>query len=326
MNGKRKLFVTRLCLATIVVLFTLCLAVTGGGWYMVDIALTPNNLGSHDKRGSLSYMQTTYPQITPWLDSLQACHALRDTTIINAEGVHLKGYFVCASHPTKHTAILVHGYTDNAIRMLHIGYLYNHDLHYNIMIPDLQFHGESEGRAIQMGWNDRNDVIQWIGVAEKLFPNAQIVIHGISMGAATTLCVSGEKNLPHSVRAFVEDCGYTSVWDEFGIQIKEKYGMPRFPILYAASAVCKMRFGWSFGEASPLEQIKKAKLPICFIHGDGDSYVPTWMVYRLYAACKTRKRLWIAPNVKEHAKSYRMHPTEYTKLVRCFLTTEAGMK
>lgn len=326
MNRKRKFGLKQLCITTIVAFLTICLAVTVGGWYMVDIALIPSNSESHDKEGSLRYMRTTYPQIAPWLDSLQTCHGLRDTTITNEQGVQLKGYFVRASHPTKHTAVLIHGYTDNAMRMLHIGYLYHHDLHYNIILPDLQFHGGSEGRVIQMGWNDRRDMLRWIGVTEHLFPNAQIVVHGISMGAATALCLSGEANLPHSVRAFVEDCGYTSVWDEFGIQIKKKYGMPRFPLLYAASEVCKIRFGWSFSEASPLEQVKKAKRPICFIHGDGDSYVPTWMVYRLYAACKTQKRLWIAPNVKEHAKSYWAHPKEYKKLVRCFLTTEAGMK
>ena len=151
MDGKRQFGIIRLCIMAAVVFLTLCFTVTAGGWLMVDIALTPHNTESHDKAGSLSYMRTTYPQIAPWLDSLQACHGLRDTTIINAEGVRLKGYFVRASHPTKYTAVLVHGYTDNAIRMLHIGYLYHHDLHYNIIVPDLQFHGGSEGRAIQMG-------------------------------------------------------------------------------------------------------------------------------------------------------------------------------
>ena len=87
---------------------------------------------------------------------------MRDTFIINSEGRQLHAIFAAGPEPTDKTAVIVHGYTDNAIRMLMIGYLYNKELKYNILLPDLQDQGLSDGPAIQMGWKDRLDCAGWI--------------------------------------------------------------------------------------------------------------------------------------------------------------------
>ena len=65
---------------------------------------------------------------------------------------------MASSRPTAKTAVIVHGYTDNAIRMMMICYLYNKKLDFNILLPDLRDTGLSGGNAIQMGWLDRKDV------------------------------------------------------------------------------------------------------------------------------------------------------------------------
>ena len=102
------------------------------------------------------------------------------------------------------------------------------------------------------------------------------------MGAATAMMISGEESLPSQVKCIIEDCGYTSVHDEFKYQIKELFHLPSFPILNIGSLECRLFAGFSFEEASALEQVKKTKLPILFIHGDSDTYNPTEMVYELY--------------------------------------------
>lgn len=290
------------------------------GLYMLDYSLTPENRGKNEKE-SLTFMKENYPQIVPWLDSLAQHKALRDTFIVNSLGIRLHAYYAEAPVSTSRTAVIVHGYTDNAIRMLMIGYLYHYNLGCNILLPDLQYHGRSGGRAIQMGWKDRWDVLRWINVSRSLFgkeaDSSQIVVHGISMGAATTMAVSGE-TLPPNVKCFVEDCGYTSVWEEFGHELKNQFGLPEFPILYLASFLCRTKYGWEFKEASPLKQVAKCHLPMLFIHGDNDTYVPTRMVYRLYEAKPAPKELWIVPGAA-HAQSYKDNPQEYTRIVSSFV-------
>lgn len=137
------------------------------------------------------------------------------------------------------------------------------------------------------------------------------------MGAATTMMVSGEEQKPY-VRCFVEDCGYTSVWDQFSKELKEQFGLPAFPLLNVASVLCDWRYGWNFREASALDQVAGCRLPMMFIHGDRDGYVPTWMVYPLYEAKTGDKELWVVPG-SEHAASYRDNPGEYTRRVGAFV-------
>ena len=262
-------------------------------------------------------MFQNYPELETWRDSLVQAGALKDTFIYTPDEARLHGYFVAASQPTSKTAVIVHGYTDNAIRMMMIGYLYNKDLGYNILLPDLRYSGLSDGEAFQMGWLDRKDVMQWMDVANEIFGDStQMVVHGISMGGATTMMVSGEPQ-PEYVKCFVDDCGYTSVWDQFGKELKEQFGLPKFPLMHTASWLCDWKYGWNFAEASSLEQVKKCQLPMLFIHGDKDDYVSTWMVYDLYDAKPQPKELWIVPNA-DHATSYKLNKEAYTEKVKQF--------
>ena len=299
-----------------IVVAILLIALTTGSLYMVKYALCPDHEGK-DMKGSMIHITNSYPGIQDWMDSITTNKVLKDTFITAPDGIRLHGFYLKAKQPTKRTAVIVHGYTDNAIRMFHIGHLYHQNLGYNILLPDLRNTGLSEGDAIQMGWLDRKDVMQWMEVANNIFGDSiQAVIHGISMGAATTMMVAGEET-PEWVKCFVEDCGYTSVWDQFKKELNEQFGLPAFPLLYYANMMCYLKYGWSFKEASAEAQVKKCHKPMFFIHGDQDDYVPTWMVYNLYEAKTGEKELWVTKDVK-HARSYDAYPEEYTLRVKQF--------
>lgn len=283
---------------------------------MIQIALSPENRGK-DIQGSWNYLFETYPETKLWIDSLRQNEALKDTFIYNENETKLHAYYVSASQPTSKTAVIVHGYTDNAIRMMMIGYMYHQKLGYNILLPDLQYSGLSEGDAFQMGWLDRLDVMQWMEIANEIYGgNTQMVIHGISMGGATTMMVSGEPQ-PAYVKCFIDDCGYTSVWDQFAKEMSLMFEVPKFPLMHASSWLCGLTKGWTFQEASSLKQVAKCKLPIFFIHGEKDDYVPTWMGYKLYESKPAPKELWIVPNA-DHARSYLLNRVEYTERVKQF--------
>ncbi|MCC8187352.1 MAG: alpha/beta hydrolase [Bacteroides sp.] len=308
----------RLCLAGICLPLLLLSGCFTGGYIMLNYSLTPKNRGK-DIEGSYRFMYDRYDFLEAWVDSLNQEGALRDTSIMNPEGIPLHALYIAAPQPTRRTAVIVHGYTDNAVRMLMIGYLYNRDLGYNVLLPDLQYHGTSGGKAIQMGWKDRLDVLQWMDVANETFgSNTDMVVHGISMGAATTMMVSGE-SLPGYVKCFVEDCGYTSVWDEFSNELRSSFFLPPFPLMYTTNWLCQKKYGWNFKEASALRQVSRCNLPMFFIHGDADSYVPTWMVFPLYEAKPEPKELWLAPG-SAHALSYKDHKEEYTERVEAFVS------
>lgn len=313
MKRKRSLFI-----AAMSIIVLLLAGIIGGSFYLVSFALTPEAKIHKKDLQTDSFLFTNYPFLKPWMDSLERHKALKDTFILNREGQQLHALYLYAPEKTEKTAVVVHGYTDNARRMMMIGYLYNHDMKYNVLLPDLQHQGLSAGDDIQMGWKDRLDVLQWMDVANNLFGgHTRMVVHGISMGGATTMMVAGEKQ-KNFVKCFVEDCGYTSVEDEYKFQLKEMFGLPAFPLLPLASFICQQKYGWNFTEASALNQVRKCHLPMLFIHGGSDTYVPTRMVYPLYQAKPGIKEIWIPRNV-EHAVSYKLHRQEYTRRVENFV-------
>lgn len=292
-----------------ILLLLAMLLVVAGSVYMFGFSLN-RQVSDTDEQDAYEFLFKR-DNLKQWVDSLKGCSALKDTFIIADDGVKLHALYVPSANKSAKTALLVHGYTDNSIRMLMIGHVYHHNLDYNLLLPDLRAHGKSGGDYIQMGWKDRLDVIKWIDVAKGIYGDTtKMVLHGISMGAATTMMTSGEE-LADNVKCFVEDCGYTSVWDEFSHKLKADFGLPAFPLMHATSFYCDMKEGWNFKEASPLEQIKKCKLPMLFIHGDKDVYVPTWMVYDLYEAKQGDKELWVVPGVG-HANAYWDFTDEYT--------------
>ena len=213
-------------------------------------------------------------------------------------------------------AIVVHGYGGSG-KLMSDKSKYFYDMGYNVLIPDLRGHGKSEGDYIGMGWKDRLDIISWINFIIKENPNAEIVLHGTSMGAATVLMTSGE-NLPSNVKAIVADCAYTSAWDEFSYQLETYLKVPSYYILNVTNMVTKLKAGYSLKEASALECVKKATVPILYIHGDKDKFVPYSMMDKLYDATNSPKeKLTIEGG--EHANSDLVSPFLYWLTLEDFL-------
>ncbi len=290
-------------------------ALVGASHALLNYALQPEST-SRDLPATYGRLYCDYPFLEPWVDSLNAAGAFRDTFIVH-RNLRLHAYYVPAPSPSKATAVIIHGYGDNAIGMFMIAHLYNQRMGYNVLLPDLQNSGLSSGNTFQMGWHDSRDVMKWMDVANALFGGStQMVVHGISMGAATTMMLSGEPQKPY-VKCFVEDCGYTSVWDEFSHEMRKRFGLPDFPLLHIANWLCGIERRWTFKQASALEQVKKCTLPMLFIHGTVDDFVPTWMVYELFDAKPSPKDIWVAP-ASAHALSYKENMQEYLWRVKNF--------
>ncbi|WP_133015839.1 alpha/beta hydrolase [Clostridium cuniculi] len=239
-----------------------------------------------------------------------------DEYITSSDNLKLHSYQIKNETSSDKWVITVHGYTSEGINMSSYAKKY-YDNGYNVLIPDLRAHGLSEGDYIGMGWDDRLDIISWINYILNEDPNAEIILHGVSMGAATVLMTSGEE-IPSNVKAIVADCGYTSVWDEFAYQLDDLFSLPEFPILNVSSIVAKIRAGYFLGEASSIDQVKKSKTPILYIHGDQDDFVPYYMMEELYNATSSEKEMLTIKGA-EHAKAYEVDPETYWTTVNNFI-------
>lgn len=253
-----------------------------------------------------------------WIDWVNA-QQFEKLTLTSRDGLKLSGYYLPAEVPTDKLVVLTHGYLGHAKQMGLFGQYYHNELDYNIFMPDARGHGKSEGDYYGFGWPDRLDLIDWTkALVEKLGPDSKIVYHGLSMGAATVLMASGEDELPHQVKAIIADSPYASVYQLFAYQMNRMFYLPAFPLLDSTSLLTKIRAGYSFREASALKAVEKADVPILYIHGESDTFVPTKLTKELYQHTASDAELLLVPNAN-HGESFALAQEEYKARLDDFL-------
>ena len=194
----------------------------------------------------------------------------------------------------------------------------NHDLGFNVFIVDHQAHGDSEGKYIGFGSHESRDGMQWLRFINDTFgSDIQIILHGVSMGCATVTLMSGNPDLPKNVKFTVADCGYTSPWAEFDYQLKNAH-VPSSPLLDGANFFNKRIAKYDFKKVDSVESVKHAQVPMLFIHGTKDDFVPTYMVNELYDACSSDKDILLVEGAG-HAESYPTDSAAYEAKVRSFI-------
>ncbi len=239
-------------------------------------------------------------------------------TLTTPEGLVLSALYLPCPKPTSKTVVIVHGYNSWNGSMGGFAQYFLEDLGYNVLLPDCRGHGQSQGNYIGFGWHDRKDMLQWIDLLlNKNGKDEHILLYGVSMGGATVLMTSGEE-LPDNVKCIIADCAYSSVTGILDHQMKRMFKLPSFPIMNFTSLICRLRAGYSFKEASALKQVKKSQLPILFIHGSEDRFVPTHMVYELYEAAACPKELLVIEGAA-HGTSFWKNPQDYKAAVEAFL-------
>lgn len=231
--------------------------------------------------------------------------------ILSRDGIKLKAVQNADQNSHK-WVVLVHGYRSDHSMMNEFARIYK-ERGFNTLQPDNRAHGSSGGDSIGMGYYDASDVLEWISYIQKQDPQAEIILHGISMGAAALMILSDNTLIPENVKVIVADSGYTSAKDYVNIKLKN-IGI----ITELMSWFTDIKAGYSLKEASPLEHVKQSRVPILFIHGKKDSTVPVKDAYRLYEAAGGPKDLYICEDAG-HGESSLVDPERYWDKVFSFI-------
>ena len=213
-------------------------------------------------------------------------------------------------------ALVLHGYTGWKEEMYPFAAWY-FSQGYNALVPDLRCQGESEGDFIGMGYTDSFDCILWIDHILEKDPDAQIVIHGQSMGAATALIMSGN-GLPDNVKVIISDSTYTTGYEMFAEKLKEWFYLPAFPLVDSSRLMLILRGGYDLKKASPIDAVPKSVTPTLFIHGNEDEMISVGMSRALYDAAACEKELLIIDGAG-HGQTQDAAPLEYFSAIKRML-------
>lgn len=301
------------------------------GNFLVDFALNPyaevsmaRSMGSGRVSGLEGHREAKADdayadQAAAWFDATResVSHQAEDGTVLL--GWRLDGADGAAYSDGHAWAVVCHGYVGEPADMAKYAYHFA-QMGMSVLMPAARGHERNvDTGLIQMGWQDAHDLIGWIEDIVAADPEARIMLFGTSMGGFEVMAASGLDGLSENVRLIVEDCGYTSVWDGFVVQLDNVFGLPSFPILNVADAACLLRAGYTFESASAVESLRQASVPMLFIHGDEDDFVPFSMLDECYEACASEQKERLVVPGAGHGLSASTDPELYWGTVDAFV-------
>ena len=254
-------------------------------------------------------------QIIEWV-KLSRTYPHEDVEITSHDGLRLRGrYYECNKGGI--VEILFHGYRGNSERDMSGGIARCFALGRNALIVDHRASGRSEGHTITFGILEKRDALRWVDFAIEHFGrDVRLILTGISMGAATVMMASGE-TLPENVICTLADCGYSSAKEIISKVIREMK-LPE-KVLYPF-----VRLGaWLFGgfrleEDTPMEAMSRIKIPMIFIHGDNDVFIPCEMSEHLHEACSAPHKKFVKVHGAGHGLAFPTDKEGYVGALREF--------
>ena len=286
--------------------------------YFVRLALDrqapPHPLGAERRLVASCTDETMLDKIETARKKLSVC-AHEVVHIQSRDGIHLVGHWIPVAHP-KRIIIAMHGWRsawDHDFGMV-ADFFREHDC--SVLYAEQRGQGGSGGTHMGFGLMERYDCLDWIHwVNRKHRSSLPIYLCGISMGASTVL-MTGGLDLPDNVHGIIADCGYTStvnIWKHVAKEAHLSYKMYGGP----AGRMAKKRLAVEMDADSCPQALSRCHVPVLFVHGTDDRFVPVDMTYENYKACSAPKRLLVVPGA-EHGMSYLVDPKGYESAVKSF--------
>ncbi len=253
-------------------------------------------------------------QFKKWAHEVRAMPA-EDMYITSFDGLRLHGkYYEFA--PDAPIELMFHGYRGNVERDLSGGVQRCFQLGHSALIVDQRCSGESEGSVITFGVKEHRDCLSWLEFMQTRFGDkARIILCGISMGASTVMMAAGH-SLPSTVVGVLADCGYHSQKEIIQKVIRQLH-LPA-KVAYPFVKLGARLFGhFDLEEVTPVESLKRCRVPVIFFHGEDDEFVPCEMGRLCFEACASKKTLVTVPGAG-HGLSYPVAPEQYITAVREF--------
>jgi fermentation-respiration switch protein FrsA (DUF1100 family) len=232
------------------------------------------------------------------------------------ENVQLVGHWFPAAEPNR-VIIAMHGWRSSWCN--DFGFIVDFWLENgcSVLLAEQRGQGESGGTHMGFGLLERHDCVSWANwVNSRCDMSLPIYLCGISMGASTVLMAAGLE-LPENVRGIIADCGYTSPEAIWRYVAKDNLGLSYGTRSAAVNGLCRKRIKVGIGDYSCVDAMAECEIPVLFIHGTDDKFVPIEMTYENFKACAGPKRLFVVPGAG-HGMSYLVDTQGYQQAMKRF--------
>ena len=297
------------------------LAVTYGTWTLIDELLfnkkmvLPPEVGAKVSGCDMSHLRELLTNNLTWVED----YGYEKHYIKSDRGQNLVGYLMKAEEPSNIYVFGAHGYRSYGKKEFCGFAQYYLSRGINVFFPDHIASGDSDGSHCTFGYYEKEDCMKWLEYMKDTFgDDIKIILHGVSMGCATVCMMSGRDDLPENVKFTVADCGFTQAETFFNWKI-DRLGIKGSKLITKGVFLAgKINHGFDLHDISPVDSVKKAKVPMFFVHGDKDGLVPAFMCNELYENCSSEmKEILIVPGA-DHAQAFVKAREEYAAVIDRF--------
>lgn len=236
-------------------------------------------------------------------------------SISSHDGIRLVGHWH-GSENAKRVIVAMHGWRSDWAQDFGAISDFWHQNGCSVLYAEQRSHGDSDGEYMGFGVLERHDCYEWIKwVNQRMGGELPIYLAGISMGATTVLMTSGF-NLSDNVKGIVADCGFTSpraIWKHV---VQRKFHLPYGIYKSTAENIYRQRNKVSI-DYSCADALQNCRIPVLFVHGSDDNFVPIEMTFENYKACPSKKKLLVVVGA-EHGMSYLVDKQAYETAVMDF--------
>ncbi len=314
-----------LAITVVSVILLLALAVTlGAGYYMYRFCTVRDNSGKRQK----NYWETPLEVSSSYSDEVRATmlegeeyiksHITEVHRIKSHDGLTLVAHSVEGESNMSPRGVVVmsHGYRSHAVNDFSCAVKAMNERGFICLLIDQRGHGYSEGNKIGFGATEKYDIVRWCAYAGEHF-DLPVVLDGVSMGSSI-LMMGGEVGYPDCVRAIICDCGYSNQGEICRLTLKKWFGLPPFPVYYAAKLFIRLFAGYDIDKTDTekgLAELKKRKLPMLIAHGDADGFVPYSMSEHNYSVVQNDNVEMFTAEGADHGMSFLVKKDEYSAAI-----------
>ncbi len=289
--------------------------------YLVKVALDREQPKITNMEKAKQYLRG-YKDYGPFFDTMGCCaDQLRNTPhqlikMVSYDGQTLVGHWF--EHPNpKRLVVAMHGWRSSWASDFGFVSEFLHENGCSVLYAEQRGQGSSGGEYMGFGMIERYDCLEWIKWVNTQNPGKlPVYLAGVSMGAATVL-MTADLELPDNVRGIIADCGFTSIHEIWKHVARRNLHLPYSVYGGLADSLCRQKICMGTKDGSTVDALKNSRVPVLFVHGTDDHFVPVEMTYRNYQACASPKQLLIVPGA-DHGMCYYKEQDRYEQTVLCF--------
>lgn len=244
--------------------------------------------------------------------------AYKDFIVKTEDGLKLHGWHLPNSDSVanKGAVIIFHGHAGNRAGVISEAQFFS-NLGYHVYMVDFRAHGESDGDICTIGYNEAKDVKAVYHFARKDFADDQIVLYGISLGAATiTKAVADYSTIKPS--KIILEMSFATLSDAVKGRLRSMH-LPEQPIATLLTFWGGTQQGfWGFNH-NPTDYVTKINCPVLLQWGVHDARVSKKETEALFKTINTKQKTFVRYENSQHESLYKKEPQKWMENVSRFL-------